>query len=89
MILSEVFFKEILYLLWCFLALIPLRNAKATYEFSGSKEKINHLLFMYDLKIYSHNEKELDPTVQTILIFSKDMGMEFGIEKYAMLVIEK
>ena len=44
---------------------------------------------MYDLKIYSHNEKELDPTVQTILIFSKDMGMEFGIEKRAMLVIEK
>ena len=44
---------------------------------------------MDDLKIYSHIEKELDPTVQTILIFSKDMGMEFGIEKYAMLVIEK
>ena len=44
---------------------------------------------MDDLKIYSHNEKELDPTVQTILIFSKDMGMEFGIEKCAMLVIEK
>ena len=34
-------------------ALIPLslilRKAKAVYEFSGSKEKINHLLFMNDL----------------------------------------
>ena len=51
--------------------------------------KINHLLFMDDLKLYSRNEKELDSLVQTIHIFSKDIGMEFGIEKCAMLVIEK
>ena len=51
--------------------------------------KINHLLFMDDLKLYSRNEKELDSLVQTIGIFSKDIGMEFGIEKCAMLVIEK
>ena len=46
------------------LALMPLslilRNAKAAYDFSGSKEKINHLLFMDDLKLYSRSEKELD-----------------------------
>ena len=75
------------------LALIPLsmilRKAKAAYEFSGSKEKINHLLLMDDLKLYSRNEKELDLLVQTICIFSKDIGMEFGIGKCAMLVIEK
>ena len=39
------------------LALIPLslilRKAKAAYELSGSKEKINHLLFIDDLKLYS------------------------------------
>ena len=51
--------------------------------------KINHLLFMDDLKLYSRNEKELDSLVQTIHIFSKDIAMEFGIEKCAMLVIEK
>ena len=37
------------------LALIPssliLRKAKASYEFSGSKEKINHLLFVDNLKL--------------------------------------
>ena len=27
------------------------------------------------------NEKELDLLVQTLHIFSKDLGMEFGIEK--------
>ena len=51
--------------------------------------KINHLLFMEDLKLYSGNEKELDLSVQAIHTFSNDIGMGFGIEKCAMLVIEK
>ena len=57
------------------LALIPLslilRKAKAAYEFSGSKEKINNLLFMDDLKLCSRNEKGLDSLVQTIRILIK------------------
>ena len=64
-----------------------LRMAKAAYEFSESKEKINHLLFMDDLKLYS--EKRLDSLVQTVRVFSEDIGMKFGIEKCAMLVMEK
>ena len=75
------------------LALIPLslilRKTKASYEFSGSKEKINHLLFKDDLKLYNCNEKGLDLLVQTICVFSEDIGMEFHIKKCAMLVIEK
>ena len=75
------------------LALIPLslilRKAKAAYEFSESKEKINHLLFMDDLKLYSRSEKGLDSLVQTVCFFSEDKGMEFGIEKCAMLVWRK
>ena len=75
------------------LALIPLslalRKTKAAYEFSESKEKINHLLFMDDLKMYSCNEKGLNSLLQTVRVFSEDIGMEFGIEKCAMLVIEK
>ena len=51
--------------------------------------KINHLIFMDDLMLYSHNERELDLLVQRRYIFSKDIGMEFGIEKWAKLVIEK
>ena len=66
------------------LGLIPLslilRKAKEAYEFSGSKERINHLLFVDDLKLYSCNEKGLDSLVQTIHVFSEDIGMEFGIE---------
>ena len=75
------------------LALIPLslilRKAKAAYVFSGSKEKISHHLFMGDLNLYSCNGKRLDMLVQIICVFNEDIGMEFGIEKCEMLVIEK
>ena len=75
------------------LELIPLslilRKVKAAYEFSESKAKINHLLFMDDLKLYSRIEKGLDSLVQTVHLFSEDIGMEYGKEKCAMLVMEK
>ena len=52
------------------LGLIPLslilRKAKAAYEFSGSKVKINNILFIDDLKLYRRNEKELDSLVKEI-----------------------
>ena len=71
------------------LALIPLslilRKTETAYEFPESKEKTNHLLFMDDLKLYSRSEKGLDSLVQTVFVFSEDIGMEFGIEKCAML----
>ena len=41
------------------------------------------------LKLYSRIEKGLDSLVQTVRDFSGDVGMEFGIEKCAMLVMEK
>ena len=75
------------------LALIPLslilRKVKVGYEFSKRKEKINHLLITDDLKLYSQSEKRLHSLVQTVRVFSEDMGMEFDIEKCVMLVIEK
>ena len=65
-------------------AMIPLslilRKAKAAYEISESKEKINHLLFMDDLKLCSRSEKGLDSSVQRVRVFSGDIGLEFGIE---------
>ena len=71
------------------LALVPLslilRKAMVGYEFSESKEKINHLLSMDDLKLYSRSEKGLDSLVQTVCVFSEDIGIEFGIEKCTMI----
>ena len=75
-------------LTWIPLSLI-LRKAKAAYEFSESKEKNNHLLYMDNLKLYSQKEKGLDSLVQTARVFSEDIGMEFGTETCATLVMAK
>ena len=65
------------------LALVPLREilrkVQVTYEFSESKEKINHFLFMDDFKLHSRSEKGLNSLVQIVCVFSEDIGMEFGI----------
>ena len=86
-------FQDSLSLLVFVLALILLslilRKAKAAYEFSESKEKINHLLFIDDLKLYSRSEKGLHSLVQAVHVFSEDIGMEFGIEKCPMSVMER
>ena len=62
---------------------------KSAYKFLENKEKINHFLFMNDLKLYSRSEKGLDSLVQTVGVFTEDNRMEFLIEKCAVLVMEK
>ena len=44
---------------------------------------------MDDLKLYANNEKGLDSPVQTVRIFSDDIGMEFWIDKCATLVLKR
>ena len=74
------------------LALTPmsrvLRNVCHGYQFTNG-EKINHLLFMDDLKLYGKNEKGLDSLIQTVHVFSSDIGMQFGVDKCATIVIKR
>ena len=74
------------------IALIPLsmilRKVSYAYEFK-SGVKLNHLLFMDDLKLYAKSETGLDSLVQTVHMFSNDIGMEFGVEKCAVMVIRR
>ena len=51
--------------------------------------KINHLLFMDDLKLFGKNEKELESLVQTVRIFSDDIGMKFGLDKCAVMTMKR
>ena len=44
---------------------------------------------MDDLKLYAKTEKELDSLIQTVRVFSADIGMEFGIDECAMLVVKR
>ena len=51
--------------------------------------RINHLLFIDDLKLFAKNEKEIDSLVQTVRIFSDDIGMKFGLEKCAAMTMKR
>ena len=65
-----------------------LRKCIAGYKLSGSQEKINHLMYMIDIKQFAKNEKELETLIHAVRIYSQDIGMEFGIEKCAILAMK-
>ena len=74
------------------ISLIPLthilRTANSGYEFR-TEEAINHLLFMDDFKLYSKRERSVDSLIQAVRMFSEDIGIQFGIDKCAMLMMKK
>ena len=43
---------------------------------------------MDDIKLFAKNEKELEALIHAVSIYSQDIGMEFGIENCAMLVMK-
>ena len=65
-----------------------LRKCTAAYKLSKSQEKINHLMYMGDIKLFAKNKKEFETLIQTMRIYSQDIAMEFGIEKCSMLVMK-
>ena len=44
---------------------------------------------MDNLKLYAKSERELDSLIQTVRIFSDDVGMVFGLDKCAVLVLKR
>ena len=63
-------------------------KAKARYTLGGG-EKINHLLFMDNLKLYGRSVNEIKELVSTVEAFSKDIGMEVGIKKCGMVIMNR
>ena len=43
---------------------------------------------MDDIKLFAKNEKELETRIHAVRIYSQNIGMEFGIEKCAMLAMK-
>ena len=74
------------------IAMMPLnhilRKCTAGYKLSRSQEMINHLIYMDDIRLFAKNEKELETLIHPNRIYSQDIGMQFGIEKCAMLVMK-
>ena len=65
-----------------------LRGSTSGYKLSEEEVKVNHLMFMDDLKLYGKNVKEINSLVQTVRVFSSDIDMDFGIEKCAVMTMK-
>jgi hypothetical protein len=79
-------------LLFC-ITLIPLTHklnrADCGYQVYGPERKINHLLYMDDLKLLSRSEEELENEINIVKTISKDINMNFGFEKCAKICLKK
>ena len=54
----------------------------AWYKLSKSQEKINHLMYIDDNKLFAKTKRNWKPLYK-VWEYSQDMGMEFGIENAA------
>ncbi|XP_045492418.1 uncharacterized protein LOC123691877 [Colias croceus] len=81
--------------MWFCLALNPLshllQNSKAGYYFKRNVEEtvISHLIYMDDIKLYAKSDRDMKKLVDITARFSKDIKMEFGLDKCKTLHIIK
>ena len=61
-----------------------IRNAQADTYFINRKKKNQPTNVRGRHQTVSQNEKELETQIQTVRIYSEDIGTIFGIEKFAM-----
>ena len=55
-----------------------LKKCTAKYWLRKSQEKINHLLYVDEIKLLVKDKKKIETIIQTVRIYSQDIGMEFG-----------
>ena len=85
---KEIFQGDSLSPLLFAICMIPLTHVlrKAKYM---RKEKINHLLLMDDLKLYRKSGNKIQRLVSTAEVFTQDIGMEFGIKKCDVIIMNR
>ena len=63
------------------------RKRTRSYKLTKLPAKIDRLMYMDDIKLFAKNEEELENLIQSVRIYSQDIGIEFGIEKCAILIM--
>lgn len=66
-----------------------MRGTSLGYKTTKSLTKISYLFYMDDLKLYAKSVAELESLVYVVQIFSKDISMDFGSDKYATLSVNR
>ena len=89
----RIFQRDSLSPLLSVLSMVPLslilKKVNVCYKLGKKEYKLNHLLFMDDLKLYAKSEKQTNTLVRTVHVFSTDIGMEFGIKKCGILTMKR
>ena len=77
-------------LIFC-LALAPLSNVlnESPYGYNTKNGKVNHLLYVDDLKTYAKNDDDQTGLLNIIKTYSNDICMEFGLEKCAKATFKR
>ena len=74
-------------------AMIPMTRAleriEVWYQLEKGGSRINHLMFMDDIKLFGRGATEIDTLAQTVRTVSGDIRMEFGVEKCALVNIQR
>ena len=68
---------------------IILRTLKQERSFGKRKERLNHLLFMDDLRLFGSNDNEINSLVKVVKIVSGDNGTKYGFDKCVVLKMKK
>ena len=66
-----------------------LKKSKLGYKPRNQAEKISHLMFMDDIKLYAANDRQLESLGNIVKTFSDDIQMNFGINKCNKITIVK
>ena len=80
--------SPLILVIWMISLSLVLRKMKASYEWGRKEFKLNHLLFVGDLKLFGKSEDQIDSLVQTVFIFSEDIGMEFSLKKCGVVILK-
>lgn len=79
--------------LWFCMALKPLttrlNSLHKGYKLGNHQTQISHLLYMDDLKLYAESDKHLKTLLDCTTNFSKDIKMEFGLDKCKISKMKK
>ena len=79
----------LLFVLSMVLLSLIVKKVKACYKWGKKEYKLNHLLFMDDLKVYAKNEEHTNTLVTTVHVFRPNIGIEFGIKKCGVFTIKR
>ena len=77
-------------LLFC-ISLIPisLELNSLGYGYKIKTERMTHLFYMDDLKLYAKDHNELEGLLRIVKGFSDDTGMEYGLSKCAKATVKR